>query len=310
MTLFSLIVALLLEQLRPLPAARFVQAPLKAIARFLEDRFNDGESRHGAVAWWVAVLAACFGSALVYFILWHITPLLGVLFNILILYLTMGFRDVSHFFTDIQLALRMGEIPRARQLLGDWRGRRHDESSSSEVARLAIEEALVASHRNVLGVAFWFIVLPGPSGAVLYRLARFFDEEWGRRGQLDPDFGAFGEFASRAFGVLDWLPVRLTAAAFSIVGDFEDGVYCWRAQANQWKDKVSGILLASGGGALGVRLGMPIHESGEVVERPEMGVGDEADADFMQSTIGLIWRTLVLVMLLLALMGIAGWVGN
>ena len=51
MTLFSLIVALLLEQLRPLPAARFVQAPLKAIARFLEDRFNDGESRHGAVAW-------------------------------------------------------------------------------------------------------------------------------------------------------------------------------------------------------------------------------------------------------------------
>jgi adenosylcobinamide-phosphate synthase len=69
-------------------------------------------------------------------------------------------------------------------------------------------------------------------------------------------------------------------------------------------------LLASGGGALGVRLGMPIHESGEVVERPEMGVGDEADADFMQSTIGLIWRTLVLVMLLLALMGIAGWVGN
>lgn len=310
MTLFSLIVALLLEQLRPLPVVRFVQAPLKVFARFLEDRFNDGESRHGAVAWWVAILTTCFGSALVYFVLWHVSPVLGVLFNILILYLTMGFRQVSHFFTDIQLALRMGEIPRARQLLGEWRGRRHDESSSSEVARLAIEEALVASHRNVFGVAFWFIILPGPSGAILYRLARFLDEEWGRQRRLDPDFGAFGDFPSRAFAMLDWLPVRLTAAAFSVVGDFEDGVYCWRAQANQWKDKASGILLASGGGALGVRLGMPIHESGEVVERPEMGVGDDADADFMQSTIGLIWRTLVLVMLLLALLGIAGWVGN
>ena len=33
MTLFSLIVALLLEQLRPLPAARFVQAPLKGISQ-------------------------------------------------------------------------------------------------------------------------------------------------------------------------------------------------------------------------------------------------------------------------------------
>lgn len=308
MTLFSLIVALLIEQLRPLPA-RFVDVPLKAFSRFLEDRFNDGESRHGAVAWWVAVITACFGSALLFFVLWHIHPLLGILFNVLVLYLTMGFRQVSHFFTDIQLALRMAELPRARQLIGEWRGRRHEGSSSSEVARLAIEEALVAAHRNVFGVAFWFILLPGPSGAVLYRLARFFEETWGRR-DGDPDFGDFGQFASKAFAALDWLPVRMTAAAFSIVGDFEDGVYCWRAQANQWKDRASGILLASGGGALGVRLGMPVHESGEVVERPEMGVGDDADADFMQSTIGLIWRTLVLVMLLLALLGVAGWVGS
>lgn len=52
---------------------------------------------------------------------------------------------------------------------------------------------------------------------------------------------------------------------------------------------------------------MPIFESGEVVERPEMGVGDEADADFMQSTIGLVWRTLVLAFMLLALFGVAGW---
>ena len=133
-----------------------------------------------------------------------------------------------------------------------------------------------------LAVIFWFILLPGPSGAVLYRLARFFDEEWSaRRG--DPEFGDFGDFAHKAYAALDWLPVRLSAAAFSVVGDFEDAVYCWRAQANQWADKASGILLASGGGALGVRLGMPIHESGEVVERPEMGIGDEADADFMQS---------------------------
>ena len=153
------------------------------------------------------------------------------------------------------------------------------------------------------------MLLPGPIGAVLYRMASFFDDAWGRRSG-DQEFGQFGDFAKKAFGVLDWVPVRLTAAAFSIVGDFEDGVHCWRTQANQWKNKASGILLASGGGALGVRLGMPIHESGEVLERPEMGVGDDADAEFMQSTIGLVWRTLVLVFLVLALLGVAGWVGN
>ncbi|MBS0346287.1 MAG: CobD/CbiB family protein [Proteobacteria bacterium] len=309
MTLFSLIAALLLEQLRPLPVERLVKAPLGVFARFLEDRFNDGEARHGAVAWWVAIAIACFSSALVYFVLWHIHPVLAFAFNVIVLYLTMGFRQVSHFFTDIQLALRMGELPRARRLIAEWRGRNHDGASSSEVARLAIEEALVAAHRNVFAVAFWFILLPGPSGAVFYRLAHFFNETWGNRDQSD-DFGDFGEFSRKIFAILDWVPVRLTAIAFSIVGDFEDGVYCWRAQASQWKDKASGILLASGGGALGVRLGMPIHESGEVMERPEMGVGDEADADFMQSTIGLVWRTLVLLFLMLALLGVAGWVGN
>lgn len=309
MTLFSLIAALLLEQLRPLPVERFVKAPLGVFARFLEDRFNDGEARHGAVAWWVAIITSCFACALVYFVLWHVHPVLAFAFNVLVLYLTMGFRQVSHFFTDIQLALRMGELPQARRLIAEWRGRSHEGASSSEVARLAIEEALVAAHRNVFGVAFWFILLPGPSGAIFYRLAHFFNEVWGNRDRSD-EFGDFGDFSRRVFAILDWLPVRLTAIAFSIVGDFEDGVYCWRAQATQWKDKASGILLASGGGALGVRLGMPIHESGEVIERPEMGVGDEADADFMQSTIGLIWRTLVLVCLVLALLGVAGWVGN
>lgn len=222
MTLFSLIIALLIEQLRPLPAARVVQAPLKVFARFLEDRFNDGEARHGAVAWWVAILSTCLVTALLYFILLNLHPLLGVVFNVVVLYLTMGFRQVSHFFTDIQLALRMGELPRARQLIGEWRGASHDQSGSSEVARLAIEQALLASHRNVFGVVIWFVLLPGPIGAVLYRMAAFFDEAWGRR----HDEQQFGDFARKAFGGLDWVPVRLTAAAFSIVGDFEDGIHC------------------------------------------------------------------------------------
>jgi adenosylcobinamide-phosphate synthase len=54
---------------------------------------------------------------------------------------------------------------------------------------------------------------------------------------------------------------------------------------------------------------MPVHESGEIVERPEMGVGEEADADYMQSTVGLVWRALLLCLMMLALLVIASWVG-
>jgi len=308
MTLFSLIVALLIEQLRPLPVRQVVLDPLRRFSRVLVDRFNDGRARNGTIAWWLLMLLGVLGGALVFVLLWLIHPALAFAFNIGVLYLTMGFRQESHYFTDIHLALRMEELARARTLLGEWRGGQYSEASSSEVARLAIEKALVAAHRNVFGVVFWFIVLPGPTGAIFYRLARFLGEEWGQR--RDIEFGEFGRFARKAFAVIDWLPARLTAASFSVVGDFEDAVFCWRTQAMLWGEKASGILIAAGAGALGVRLGMPMHESGEIVERPEMGVGAEADADYMQSTVGLVWRALVLCLLMLALVVIAGWVGR
>ena len=35
-------------------------------------------------------------------------------------------------------------------------------------------------------------------------------------------------------------------------------------------------------------------ESGEVSDRAELGTGDDADVDFMQSAVGLVWRAIVL----------------
>src|SRR5258708_7971088 len=105
---------------------------------------------------------------------------------------------------------------------------------------------------------------------------------------------------------LDWLPVRFTAAAFAVVGDFEDAVYCWRTQAANWPDPALGIVLASGAGAIGVRLGMPILAGGEVVDRPELGLGDAADTGHLDSTVGLVWRALVVWLLVLLLIALAG----
>ncbi|HZV54006.1 MAG TPA: CobD/CbiB family protein [Rhodocyclaceae bacterium] len=303
MTLISIVLALLIEQARPLAVGR-VNGWLDAWSRQLEARFNAGERSHGIAAWAVGaalpalLVLVAFGLAV-----WS-NWLLAVLLGVGILYLTMGFRQFSHHFTDIHLALRMGELERARQLLANWRGISGERLSSSEIARLAIEEALLSSHRHVFAPLFWFTLL-GPAGALLYRLARHFCYAWGGRG--DGELGAFGDFARRAFAVIDWLPVRLTAASFAIVGDFEDAIFCWRSQAGRWPEEAGGILLAAGAGALGVRLGMPIGGEDVLAERPELGVGEDADPDFMQSTIGLVWRTLVMALLLLTLLGIANW---
>lgn len=303
MTLFSIVIALILEQVQPLHQERFVLKPLVRYARFLEARFNDGQRQHGMIAWLIAVLPGVLLLLLLQILLAWLQPLLALAFSIAVVYLTMGFRQFSHYFTDIHLALRMGELERARALLGEWRGRSAERLTSDEVARVAIEQALVASYHHVFAPMFCFLVL-GPAGALLYRLTLFFGDLWGR-----PGYGAFGEFARKALFLLDWLPLRLSAAIFAMVGNFEDAVDCWRTQADNWPNANIGILLASGAGALGVRLGLPVNDGGEISERPEMGAGQEADVEFMQSTIGLVWRTLVMCLILLALFWVASWVG-
>ncbi|MBK7327255.1 Cobalamin biosynthesis protein CobD [Candidatus Propionivibrio aalborgensis] len=311
MNLFSLVAVLLLEQIRPLPYRSVVHEPLARFARFLEGYFNAGERSYGLIAWVISVGGLVLVAGGVYAALNALNPLLAWLWNVLVLYLTMGFRQFSHYYTDIQLALRMEDVPHARQLLSEWRGRPADDLSSSTIARLAIEEALSASHRHVFGVLVCFFLLPGPCGAVLYRAAAVFADTWGRRN--DDAAERFGKFSQQAFAVIDWLPLRITAAGFAIVGNFEDAVYCWRNQADKWPDDQLGsgigIVLASGAGALGVRLGMPVVEAGEISDRAEIGTGDEADVDFMQSAVGLVWRALMLWLLLLLLLGFASMVG-
>jgi adenosylcobinamide-phosphate synthase len=298
MSALAVIAALLLEQWRPLGERKTYFALLASGAEWLERSFNAGEGRQGAIAWLVAVLPVLAAAMALYGVLLWTHPLLALAFNIVALYFTLGFRQFSHYFTDLQLAIRTGDLERARELIGEWRGEPAQHRSREEVIRLAIEEALVASHRHVFGVLFWFVLLPGPSGAILYRLTVYLRRRW--RG-----LGAFGEFAERAGRLLEWPAVRLTAASFAVVGDFEDTIYCWRTQAPAWPDPDAGVILAAGAGALGVRLGMPLGALEGVEVRPELGVGETADAPHLDGVVGLVWRALVIWVFLLMLLALA-----
>jgi adenosylcobinamide-phosphate synthase len=327
-TFLSLIAVLLFEQFRPLPVKRVVLDPLRWLTAALVKRLGDKQKHHEQLTWMLLVLG---GTGLCALIACTLPSVLAVLFAVLVLYLCLGFRHESHYFTDIHLALRAGETDRARALLTEWRGGRYDEASPGGIARLTIEQALIGAHRNVFGGVFWFVVL-GPCGVVMYRLARFLHDEW----NAEPAYGAgadsslgelgveaapaqvvcdaanrqYGEFARHAFLIIDWLPSRITAMLFAIGGDFEDAVFCWRTQAVLWPDRASAILVTSGAGALGVRLGEPDSDDGEATESPEIGVGEKAGVDDLQATVGLVWRALVVSLALLALTTIAAWAGS
>ncbi|HZC76371.1 MAG TPA: CobD/CbiB family protein [Ktedonobacterales bacterium] len=298
MSVVAIIAALVIEQWRPLGHQPQVQGTLGGWAGWLEQSFNGGERHHGVIAWLVAVLPPVALALVLHIALFAVHPLAALVFNIAVLYLTLGFRQFSHYFTDIQVAVKSGDVERARVALDHWRGASGVVRPREEVIRLAIEEALLASHRHVFGVLLWYLLLPGPTGAVLYRLAAYFAWRW-------KDLAGFGEFANRVFHVLDWPAVRLTAAAFAVVGDFEDAVYCWRTQARSWLDPNAGIVLAAGAGAMGVRLGMPVQDVEGMQPRPELGVGEPAEGPFLDSTVGLLWRAVVVWVFALVLLSIA-----
>jgi adenosylcobinamide-phosphate synthase len=328
MSFFSLLAVFILEQIQPLSYRRLIRNPVYALAEFLSSRFNAGAYQHGVLATLLVLVPLLLLLLLVYTVLYAINPLLAWALNVLVLYLTMGFRQFSHHFTEILLALRNEDLPLARQLLADWRYANGLPSSdkqqleqSDEIARASIELALLGAHRHVFAVLLWFVVLPGPLGAVLYRVTGLLAEAWESSGQaVGGERSAFPDFARRLFALLDWLPARGTAAAFAIVGNFEDAVYCAREESSDWSDEATGLILASASGALGVRLSTrvavaeaPVPEGLEAFSDPSeeerAPFGETAGMDFMQSAVGLVWRATVLWVLLLFLLGLASIFG-
>jgi adenosylcobinamide-phosphate synthase len=306
MKFLALVLALVLEQARPLRRNNRLYAAFDRYADFLERKFNGLQASHGAIAWLVAVLPLALLTLLVEALMRQVNVFLAIAWSVGVLYVAMGFRRFSHCFTDIAQALREQNINHARDVLAHWRGVPSDELNAADVARVSIELGLLQAHRYVLGPIFWFVVF-GPVGPVIYRAADLLAESWGK--QVEPEKRIFALFAERAFFWIDWLPARVTAACFAIAGNFEDAAYCWRTQAAAWNRNAEGVVLASGAGALGIKLGGALREDGMLNQRPELGIGEDVDVEDLRSVVGLIWRALVLWLVLLFIVSIAKVVG-
>jgi adenosylcobinamide-phosphate synthase len=318
MKLLAILAALAFEQWRAFEWRAAIERGFREYARAIEQRFNGGTRGQGLVATVIAIVPPVAVVALVWALIERLHPLLGLLLDVVVLYLLMGFRHFSHAISLIIVALKGGDLPGARRALAVWRGVSSSELSSQDVARLAIERGFADAYRQVFAVLFWFVVLPGPAGAVLYRMSSLLAAQW--RGAIPGDDASvitrsleiFGQPARRLLWLLDWLPARLTALSFAAMGDFEDAVYCWRTQARHWPvalgGETMGIVLATGGGALGVQLGGPLPGiGGEPELRPDIGTGDPVEVELLPSAVGLVWRALLLWLLLVFLLSLANW---
>lgn len=337
MSFFAVLFALIIEQARPLARGNPIHATLRRWARWAIRSLDAGKPQHGWVAWTVAVVVPALITLAVHWLLWSVNGVLAFLWSVAVLYITLGFRQFSHYFTDIRDALDDGDEATARELLAQWRQVDASELPRSEVVRHVIEYSVLAAHRHVFGVLAWFSVLAalglGPAGAVLYRMAEFVSRYWTYKRKVVGEGAspALQQAAARAWAVIDYVPARLTSLGFAVVGSFEDAIDGWRNYMQrspvESENRNDGVILAATSGAVNVRLGgealkavfapdasqgFQANGNGDDVEGPaatESTPGREPEVAHLRSIVGLVWRSVVLWMVLLALLTLARLLG-
>lgn len=289
MDLLTVVTALFVQYLRPsLRWPYYCWQGYDRVIRALQHWLDGGLARHGVYAWLLAVLPPVV-------LVWLISALLGWLhpwlcwpWQSLVVLICISLSDWSRAVRRIGGALAANDLPLARERLAS---RGIVEADDQLLARRGIEYALEQSQRQIFGALFWYAVLPGPVGALLYRAAQQLARAWPDQDEEHH----FGWFAQRAAYLLDWLPARITAASFAVVGHFEEALEHWtRARRLAPLD----IVIYTGSGAIGVRLPAPGDD-----HAPETPDDHLPDADDLLSLQGLVWRALGLWLLVMFLFG-------
>jgi len=299
MKLFAIVLALLLDHARPdwRPAAFYDR--LARAADWLLENFNGGQARHGGLAWLAGALAPALLVGLVGALLaWAAWPL-ALLWSALVLFFTLSLRELGHAADEIATALSEPDTEPARVRLAAWRSGDCSLFSREEIVRTGVEEVLRRGLSALFAPLFWFIVL-GPFGTAGYGLSRYLTMRWqGEYGFIAP--------LAHVLAVLDWLPARILAFSFAIVGNYEGAMRAWRHQAGLWPEGNEGVVLAAGAGALGIRLGGELNLASGLLTRPLLGEGEAVGGEYLPGAVNLLRRALLLwlaVLLLLLLGGI------
>ncbi len=241
-----------------------------AVERWLNK--SDRSILCGALAWLLAVLPPVIAAIWLIRIAASYGFWMVALLHVLLLYFSIGLRSLRDHLLPIATALAAQDLLLARALTARIVSRDTADASASDLAKAGVESLLENGNDAVFGTLFWFVIAGGP-GALLFRLANTLDAMWGYR---TPRYLRFGRVAARIDDGLNWLPARLTALSYALLGNTANALWCWRTQAPAWSSPNAGPVMAAGAGALGLALGGAARYDGVIESRPALGRGEPA----------------------------------
>ena len=288
LTLVAILFAVLLDRLTPDRKSPKVWEWYSDWVEAIEQRFNAGSRIQGMSAVFLATIPISIGIFLAWYLLGQMAGVLEMVFNVVVLYLCVDLYLLGSVAQGVSSALENNDLASAQAHLEKLTGKPAVEQSEAGIAHATIEAVLKQANSLVISPLFWFVLL-GPVGAVLQRTVAVQDKLWGHRSER---FAEFGWAAARLDDLLNWIPARLTALSYAVMGSFEDALHCWRRHAGMWSDINSGPLLASGLGAM--HLGACEDAEHEDVYGNKMVTPTAlADAGHVRRVVALVWRVLL-----------------
>lgn len=225
---------------------------------------------------------------------------LAAALDIALLYFALGAQSLHEHVERVAHALAARDLQAARTAVGCIVSRDTSALDETEVARAAVESALENGSDAVFGALFWFALLGGP-GALLFRLANTLDAMWGYR---NARYLHFGWAAARLDDWFGYLPARLCALTYALLGRSRQALRCWRIQAPVWDSPNAGPVMAAGAGSLGVSLGGAAVYHGQREVWPTLGCGPAPTTNDVRRALRLVRQGVVLWLIALTALAV------
>lgn len=224
---------------------------------------------------------------------WWLVPVLEAVG----LWLALSLRGLREHGLAVAMPLERQDLTGARPAVGAIVSRNAEQLDEPGIARAATESVLENGADAVFASLFWFLVA-GLPGVVLHRMVNTLDAMWGYR---NARFLSFGRVAARLDDVMNWVPARLTALTYAVLGDTRQALRCWQTQTSAWDSPNAGPVMAAGAGSLNVILGGPAPYGDRIRRRPILGAGKVATAGAVRGALTVVtrgaWLWVVLVLL-------------
>ncbi|WP_428622508.1 adenosylcobinamide-phosphate synthase CbiB [Sedimenticola sp.] len=298
MTSVVIVIALLLDQLLGEVKKWHPLVGFGRMAQYVERRFNrqPGSKKHMVGVLGVTILVPPLVLSSLALSIW-----LGPLFDMALLYFAVGARSLVEHARAVIDALEMADLELARQRVGMIVSRDTTAMQRTDIVRATIESVLENGADAIFAPLFWFIVAGAP-GVVLYRLVNTLDAMWGYRTER---FSQFGWCAARLDDLLNWLPARITALGYAMMGNARASLTSWRTQSGLLDSPNAGVVMTAGAGALGVMLGGPCSYWGTSVDKAYFGVGQSPFSGDIYRAIDLLHKNMILWIVVVL---VGGWI--